>query len=177
MDRIIAAFSNRNTALRVRELVEGAGLANVLVCDAAARVRRVAAVEAITLVVCGFQLPDASAQELFYDLPPSCSMLLIAPQAQLDLCPQPDIFRLPAPVSRWDLLSSVEDLLRLGRGVRPSSKPPRSEDEKAVIAKAKVILMERWGMTEDQAHRFLQKKSMDARVKLSQTAQLIVDTW
>ena len=31
------------------------------------------------------------------------------------------------------------------------------------------------GMTEEQAHRFLQKKSMDSGAKLIQTAQLVLE--
>ena len=35
--------------------------------------------------------------------------------------------------------------------------------------------MDRHGMTEAQAHRFLQKKSMDSGAKLIQTAQLVLE--
>ena len=34
--------------------------------------------------------------------------------------------------------------------------------------------MDRNGMTEEQAHRFLQKKSMDSGVKMVQTARLVL---
>ena len=36
--------------------------------------------------------------------------------------------------------------------------------------------MDRNGMTEEQAHRYLQKKSMDSGAKLVQTAQLVLDS-
>ena len=32
-------------------------------------------------------------------------------------------------------------------------------------------------MTEAEAHRFLQKKSMDAGMKMTETAQLIIDSY
>ena len=53
------------------------------------------------------------------------------------------------------------------------ASPP---EEQAVIDDAKRLLMNRNGMTEEQAHRFLQKKSMDSGAKLIQTAQLVLDS-
>ena len=35
--------------------------------------------------------------------------------------------------------------------------------------------MDRNGMSEEQAHRFLQKRSMDAGVRLGQAARLVLD--
>lgn len=177
MEKIIAVFQNRSNAVRVRDAVEGGGLAAVTVCVSGAQARRVLAVEPVGLVVSGFQLADGSAEELFADLPAGCPMLLIASQARLDLCGQEEIFRLAAPVSRRDLVASVRMLLQLSRRGRPTPKPPRSQEEQAVIRRAKEVLMDRHGMTEEQAHRFLQKKSMDAGAKLVQTAQLIADSW
>ena len=43
-----------------------------------------------------------------------------------------------------------------------------------MITQAKYLLMERNGLTEEQAHRFLQKKSMDSGVGLVQTAKLVL---
>ena len=45
-----------------------------------------------------------------------------------------------------------------------------------VLAQAKAVLMDRHGMTEEQAHRFLQKKSMDSGSRLVQTALLVLKT-
>ena len=44
-----------------------------------------------------------------------------------------------------------------------------------IIRRAKALLMERDGMTEAQAHRFLQKRSMDHQEKLLRTAQAVLD--
>jgi response regulator NasT len=41
--------------------------------------------------------------------------------------------------------------------------------------KAKGILMEKYRMTESQAHRFLQKSSMDRGLKLVDAAQMVMD--
>ena len=59
---------------------------------------------------------------------------------------------------------------RLERFVRPR----RTQEEKALIDQAKAVLMDRHGMTEEQAHRFLQKQSMDSGAKLLDTARLVL---
>ena len=129
-------------------------------------------------MICGYKLRDETAESLFEDLPPSCSLLVIAVQNLLDLIENDDIFKLTAPVSRNDLLSSVRMFLQVGHRMERFVKPKRSAKERAVIEAAKGLLIDRHGMTEDQAHRFLQKKSMDSGAKLIQTAQMILEgTW
>lgn len=181
MKRIIVAFQNGHTARKVRELVETAGAAACVLCPTGAAVRRTLLTQHISGVVCGFRLPDGTAPELALDLPRGCGLLILAPPDQLALCPEEGVLRLAAPVSRRELLASVQILTALGEGPPrepPPAPPPRhSEEERAVIREAKELLMGRHGMTEETAHRFLQKQSMDLGMKLAQTAALVLGRW
>ena len=47
-------------------------------------------------------------------------------------------------------------------------------EEAATIAKAKALLMERNSMTEEEAHRYLQKHSMDNSTNMVETAQMVL---
>ena len=85
-----------------------------------------------------------------------------------------DIFRLPAPVSKGDLCASVRMVLQMNHRLERMIRPRRNEEEQAVIEEAKRLLMERNGMTEEQAHRFIQKKSMDSGSRMVQTARLVL---
>ena len=109
------------------------------------------------------------------DLPDSCILLVIATQAQLQFCDNEDIFRLPAPVSRSDLMASVRLALQMEHRLEKLVRPRRNEEEKAIIEQAKALLMERNGMTEEQAHRFIQKRSMDNGTRMVQTARLVLN--
>ncbi len=175
MEKVIVAFESEKTALRVREIVESAGLASCLVCRSAAEVKRLVNKQHLTTVICGYKFGDETAETLFDDLPPTCSMLVVAVQSMLSMMESDEIFQLPAPVSRNDLVTSVRMLIQVGHRLEKFVRPQRTVQEQAIIEKAKAVLMDRNGMTEDQAHRFLQKKSMDSGAKLIQTAQLIVD--
>ena len=69
MERVVLAFENENTSRKVRALLEGAGLARGLICRTAAEVRLLLGQQQIPTLVCGYKLPDATAAELFFDLP------------------------------------------------------------------------------------------------------------
>ena len=176
MDQVIVAFESSQTAERIRDILESGATASCVLCRTADQVRRAVHKLHITAVVCGFKLADQGAEALFRDLPPTCAMLVLAPQNLLELLQEEDIFRLATPVSKGDLTGSVRMLLQMGRRLECTFKPRRSSEEQALIDQAKALLMERSGMSEAQAHRFLQKTSMDNSARLVQTAQMILDS-
>ena len=175
MEKVIVAFESDKSCRRIKDILEAAGTASCIVCRSSAEVKRVVNKLHITAVVFGYKFPDESAEDLFDDLPASCAMLLVAPRSLLELCENEDIFKLAAPVSKGDLAASVRLLLQMGRRLEKFVRPRRSDEERSVISEAKAVLMGRNGMTEEQAHRFLQKRSMDTGAKLIQTAQMVLD--
>ena len=50
----------------------------------------------------------------------------------------------------------------------------RTEEEKEIINNAKALIMVRNGMTEEEAHKYIQKRSMDNGVDIVETAQMIL---
>ena len=176
MEQVIVAFENPKSAGRIKEILETSGTASCILCKTADQVRRTVNKLHITAVICGFKLADQSAAALAGDLPSSCAVLVLASQNLLDLLQNDDLFQLPAPVSKGDLTASVRMLLQMGRRLERALRPRRSPEEMEVIQQAKALLMDRNGMTEEQAHRFLQKSSMDNGTKLLQTAQMVLDS-
>ena len=53
-------------------------------------------------------------------------------------------------------------------------KKARSKNDRKRIEEAKQVLMERNHMTEEEAHRYLQKTSMDSGTNMVETAQMIL---
>lgn len=173
MQKVVVAFENETNSAKIREILESGGVASCIVCRSAAEVKRVVQKQRLCLVVCGFKLVDGPCEDLFQDLPDGCSMLMIAPQAGLELCETEEIVQLPAPVQRGDLISSVSLLLKLS-GKYAGGHAERTQEERALIEQAKGVLMDRHGMTEEQAHRFLQKESMNHGARLTDTARLVL---
>ena len=173
MRKIVVAFERQSNCDRLREALESTGEFSCLTCRSAAQVKRTVAKLRLDLVVCGFKLTDESCETLYFDLPQRCAMLMVAPQARLELCAAPGIFKLPAPVGRGSLLASVRMLAQLTQ----TSQAPvqRTPEEQGLVGRAKALLMEQDGMTEAEAHRWLQKRSMDHSARLADTARRVLD--
>lgn len=173
MNRLIVAFEGDKQCELVRETLETGGMPPRIVCHTGAEVLRSTHEMGRALVICGYKFQDMSADELAYDLGASAIVLVVGKNVQLDFCEHEGIFKLPAPFSRSELLSSVSMLMQLAE--KTLIPPPRrSAGEEALVGEAKTILM-RVGMTEAEAHRFLQKRSMESGDRLVNVAKRIVE--
>jgi AmiR/NasT family two-component response regulator len=76
-----------------------------------------------------------------------------------------------------ELLQTVEmmegEIRRRRKRMRQRPKVRSGEDQK-VIQKAKELLMERNGFSEEEAHRYIQKRSMDNGTELVEVSQMIL---
>ena len=108
--------------------------------------------------------------DLAWDLGERAIVVAVGKAAQLEMCEHPQLFRLRIPCSRGELASAVSMLLQLQR----MRQPHRSEEEKRAIAAAKALLMDKFAMTEPEAHHYLQKSAMDRGLKLPEMAAKIL---
>ena len=84
---------------------------------------------------------------------------------------------LPMPLKVNDLLSTLEMMVQAQARRKKRMKRQlrqRSEEEQSLLMQAKSILMERNGMTEEEAHRYMQKCSMDSGTNIVETAQMVL---
>ena len=120
---------------------------------------------------------DMIYSELRECLPPGFEMLLLASQRIINECQGNDIMCLSMPLKVGDLVNTVnmmaESILRRRRKRRQSPRV-RNEEEEALLGEAKEVLMTRNHMTEAEAHRYLQKCSMDSGTNLVETAQMVL---
>ena len=79
------------------------------------------------------------------------------------------------PLSVYELVNTLEMMLQSAarRRKKERAKPKvRSAEEQHIIDRAKSLLIERNHMTE--AHRYMQKCSMDSGTNLVETAQMVL---
>ena len=129
------------------------------------------------IVICSYKMPDMLYSELHEYLPPGFEMLLMASRNLINECYGNDIVCLTMPLKVNDLINTVgmmsEDIERRRR--RNKLKPKvRSVEEEAAIREAKELLMGRNHMTEEEAHRYLQKCSMDSGTNIVETAHMVL---
>lgn len=129
------------------------------------------------MVICGYKLSDMHYSEINNYLPKGFEMLLIASPKKLEYCRDNNIVCLPMPIKTYDLLNTLNMMSYQYqcRKKKEKSKPKeRTEDEKALIHKAKMVLMDRNNMTEEEAHRYLQKSSMNSGTNLTEIAEMVL---
>lgn len=177
MDRVVVAFASAQAQQRIVRLLESEGCSPAGCFFTGADVVRTVHALGSASVVCGFKLRDMTAGDLALSLRGSAALLVVTSPVYLDLCGGENLFKLATPVSRSDFFASLE-LLRSfeAKRLRPSA-PRQSDDEHRLVWRAKSMLMDVNRMTEAEAHRFLQKKSMDAGLRMAETARLILDSY
>lgn len=129
------------------------------------------------IIICGYHLLDMHYNQLNSYLPKGFEMLLIASPKRFEDCMNHSIVCLRMPIKANDLLSTLEMMTCNYRRKKKQEKQKpkeRSEADKKTIEKAKLILMERNNMSEETAHRFIQKTSMDSANSLLETAEMIL---
>lgn len=174
METVVVAFENLAMCQRFGDLLESTGTARYLACHSGGQVRRILNQQQIYCVICGPRLTDGPAEWLFKDMPPACSLLLVGPQHVLDACASGEVFKLSTPIRKEEAVTTVRLLIQFGHRTEKLLRPRRSLAEREVVDRAKRLLMDCKGMTEEEAHHALQKRSMDGGCRLVQTARQVV---
>ncbi len=170
MARIVIAGRSAQSREQMASLLSSSGYPVYRLCSGAGELRRVLNDCDDGLLILAGQLPDCSADELFWDYGSQVQILLIARPPVLEACEEAGVFRLALPTSQQAVLGAVEMLTQLHR----MRLPRRSADEKQLVEEAKALLMRRDGLTEPQAHRMLQQAAMSRGLRMADCAAQII---
>ncbi len=177
MINIIVALPKLEDAKGIKNVLVRGGFQVAGVCTTGAQAISQADGLHDGIVVCSYKLVDMMYDQLQECLPYGFEMLLMASQSVINECYGNDIVCLSMPLKVNDLLNTVnmmaDNILRRRRRRRLQPKA-RSAEEDAVISQAKELLMARNHMDEGEAHRYLQKCSMDSGTNLVETAQMVL---
>ena len=84
---------------------------------------------------------------------------------------------LPIPIKVYDLVNTVEMIQQTQsrkRRKRRETIRKRDDSQRKIIDQAKALLIERNNMSEEEAHRYLQKSSMESGTNMLETAQMVL---
>ena len=177
MTNIIVAFSKPEDARNIRNIIVKHGFLVTCVCNSGAQALNSLDGLRGGIIVCGYRFDDMLYTGLKELMPPEFEMLLVASARKVGGAAPEGITWLPIPLMVQDLIETLErmDQEQVRRKKIQRQKPAgRSEEEKGYIRQAKELLMERNGMTESEAHRYIQKCSMDSGSSLVETAQKLI---
>jgi response regulator NasT len=174
---IIVAFSRQEDARSIKNILMRNGFQVVAVCTSGAQVLN--SIEDLNggIIVSGYRFEDMLYRGICDCMPAGFEMLLVASSGRLGGVIVQDIRCLSMPLKVHELVETVNTMCRdqVQRKRRMRQRPAeRSEEDSRIILKAKTLLMERNSMTEMQAHRYIQKCSMDNGTNLVETARMVI---
>lgn len=174
MSSIVVAFPKKEVAQKIRKILAQSGYDVPVVCTTGAQTLAGIAGLEEGIVVCGARFVDMMYTELYEYLPKGFQMLLIASEDNIDRREE-NLVCLPMPMKVHELLEALEVLEAAYIKQKRQRKAHRSGEDLAVITEAKALLMERRQFTEEEAHRYIQKLSMDNGIGLvEQSASILL---
>lgn len=177
MTNVIVAFSKPEDAKSIKHILMRSGFQVVAVCTSGAQALNCLDGLNGGVLVSGYRFEDMLFREIFDCLPDNFRMLLVANPARLSGNVPGDVVCLPMPLKVHDLVSTLEMMIQAQMRLKKKQKAKariRNEEERQWIAQAKALLMERNNMTEAEAHRYIQKCSMDSGTNMVETAQMVM---
>lgn len=177
MTNVVVAFSKQEDARSIKNILMKNGFQVVAVCTSGSQVLNTAGELSGGIVVCGYRFADMMFDELKYNLPSGFDMLMIASPTRWSGRVPEQVVCLAMPLKVHELVSTLTQMTESyerRRKKRRQQPKERSSEERDLLAKAKALLMERNNMTEEEAHRYIQKCSMDSGTNMVETAQMVM---
>lgn len=177
MINVVVVFPKLEEAKGIKSLLSRHGYTVVAACTTGAQAINILDNLDDGIVVCGYKFSDMIYSELRSYLPSYFEMLLVTSKTNWDECLE-GIICLSMPIKVNDLINTVEmltqSILRKRRKIKSIPKV-RDEGEVVLIDEAKKVLMEKNNMSEPEAHRYIQKTSMDSGNSMVETAKMVLE--
>lgn len=177
MTNVIVAFSKQEDAKSIKNILMRSGCEVAAVCTSGAQA--LSCMDGLNggILVCGYRFQDMLYRELHDCLPVGFEMILVASPARFtDRMPE-GVVCLMMPLKVHDLLNTLEMMIKAQekrRKVARLTQKRRNDEDRQIINRAKALLMEQRNMTETEAHRYIQKCSMDSGNNLVETARMVM---
>lgn len=178
MINVIVVFPKAEEARGIRSLLIRNGISVLAACTTGGQAISFFEELDEALVICGCKFVDMMYTELLSYMPPTFEMLVVAPRNYYVECDRSQVVCLGMPIKAQELIDTTNILLEglYQKRKKRKAKPRQwSQEERAVIESAKLRLEQQKNMTEEEAHRYLQKRSMDTGVNIVETAQMILE--
>ena len=177
MTSIIVAFPKMEDAKNIRNLLTRNGFHVLIACTTGAQALQQMDQLDGGIIVCGYKMADMIYSQLRDYMPPQFEMLLVASQNLWSECSNNNLVCLAMPIKVHELVNTLGMMVQAQERRKKKAKQKgriRTPEEQALILDAKHLLMERNNMTEEEAHRYIQKCSMDSGTNMVETAQMIL---
>ena len=177
---IIVAFPKVEDARNIKSILSRCGFNVTASCTSGTHVLTLVDNLDGGIVVCGYRLTDMLYTELSESLPRHFKILLVASEGRWNEREDADVVFVPMPIKVHTLSDTLNMMIETQLTMRQKNRRQpkvRNEEEQKMILQAKILLMERNSMTEDEAHKYIQKCSMDSGNSLVETAGMVMSIY
>lgn len=172
---VFIAFSSEKTAEKVAAMLKTGGINYNSICTTSSDLLNKINMYEDGVIVCGNKFRDTVLVDILDYIPDYFHILAISTMDHLDDLPNERVFKLTVPLNRTDLIYSVSMLMNLDNHHALIHNQFRTKNEEMIIQQAKGVLIHKYHMTEEQAHRYMQTKSMNTGEKMINIARLILN--
>ena len=162
-----------------------AGFTTIDIKKSAAMARRRLLEREFDLVVINSPLPDGAGEEFALDTAErsGASVLICVPrdvhQVVMDHAVDYGIIALSKPFPAVQMDRAIRFMVSMQSRIRELEAGKRKAQQKAeeiqIVSRAKLLLMEKRGMSEDEAHRFVNRQAMDQGLTRRMIAEKILE--
>ena len=172
---IIVAFPKPEDSRAIRSLLSRNGFNVVANCTTGASAINRADDIGEGIIITGYKLPDMLYSDIVDNVGDNFEVILLASKSRL-MEDNTGVATLEMPLKVRDLINSVEMMENqiLAKRHKKIGKPgARSPKDQAIINQAKEALITVQNLTEEQAHRYLQKNAMDSGCTMVGVAKMV----
>lgn len=180
---VLAADSSGKIAAHLSEILPKDAYTVLSVCPTAGQIRRLVSERRVDLVVINAPLKDEFGTQLAQDLAErNLGVLLLSPADVFDqVCCRVEasgVITLAKPTSRQNLYMALRAVTALRAKLlqmeQKAQALQRKVEDVRTVNHAKWLLMENDHMSEQDAHRYIEKQSMDMRLTRREVAESII---
>ena len=184
MDRILIVSSSESGTKVLTDLLRSAGFENITASSSAADARRRSTIESYDLSIINMPLSDETGKELSFDIADKnvSGVITIVNNGHEQIIGsfgrKKGIYIVMKPLNRRMFLDAVIFVLTAQkqklRLIKKNEELARALTDLKIITKAKFLLMEKNGMSEGNAHHFIERSAMDQRLSKRYVAEAVI---
>lgn len=174
MGYIVIAMPKYGDACRLKDIIHNNGIeSDIVLCKGSREVITTIRKYDVSLLICTQTVGSMRYETLSFYLPPTIRVLLLSRENKRDIISD-NITNLKIPFKVADLTNTVRTLVCGETGISNKKRHRRSPKDQKVIDNAKLLLMNRDGLSEADAYRRIQKISMDTSTSILETSSRII---
>ena len=170
MARIVIVGASEAGRTQLNRLLTSSGYGVFRLCASGGELRRVLNTCEDGIVILAGTVSDCLPDDLIGDFGDCFQFLMIARPEVLTACEEPRLFKLNYPCAGSAVIGAVEMLSQL----HTQQLPKRSGEDKALVERAKALLMRACDITEPEAHRRMQQHAMSHGIKMTDYANQLL---